>query len=109
MTTMTSPAPMKREDYLTIEKQNGVATIWLDQKGEKINKVSPATVELFESLIDEIENDPELKIDEEEIEKILKEIEEESGEEETKPEIKLDVEATKTVKEDYRKKTEKYL
>jgi CBS-domain-containing membrane protein len=35
----------------------------------------------IDEILKEIENDPELKIDEDEIEKILKEIEEESNEE----------------------------
>jgi hypothetical protein len=35
-------ATLKREDYITIEKNaNGVCTIWMDQKKEKINKIGP--------------------------------------------------------------------
>ncbi len=52
---------MNQTDYITIEKANGVATVWLDQKGEKINKVSPDMVGLFDSLFNQIENDPEVK------------------------------------------------
>src|ERR1700741_5392084 len=52
---------MNQQEYLTIEKQNGVATVWLDQKGEKINKVSPDMVGLFESVFDQLEKDPEVK------------------------------------------------
>ncbi len=56
----------------------------------------------IDDILKEIENDPELKIDEEEIEKILKEIEEEAEKEkEDKPEVKLDVEAVKKVKKDF--------
>ncbi len=48
-------------DYITIEKANGVATVWLDQKNEKINKVSPDMVGLFDSVFQQLENDSEVK------------------------------------------------
>lgn len=48
-------------DYLTIEKSNGVATIWLDQKGEKINKVSADLIGLFESVFNQLDNDLDVK------------------------------------------------
>lgn len=58
----------------------------------------------IDEILKEIENDPELKIDEEEIEKILKEIEEEtSGMEEEKPNIAIDPEAVKKAKEQFKK------
>ncbi|MEM7106433.1 MAG: 3-hydroxyacyl-CoA dehydrogenase NAD-binding domain-containing protein [Bacteroidota bacterium] len=52
---------MTKQDYYTITKKDGVATIWLDQKGEKVNKVGPEVVGLFEDLADSLENDPEVK------------------------------------------------
>ncbi|HXH18780.1 MAG TPA: 3-hydroxyacyl-CoA dehydrogenase NAD-binding domain-containing protein [Chitinophagales bacterium] len=52
---------MNRQDYLSIEKSNGVATVWLDQKGEKINKVSPDMVGLFHSVFEELEKDNDVK------------------------------------------------
>jgi len=52
---------MNQTDYVTIEKSNGVATVWLDQKGEKINKVSPDMVGLFDSIFSQLENDHEVK------------------------------------------------
>jgi len=53
----------------------------------------------IDEILREIENDPELKIDEEEIERILKEIEEETKEiEEEKSTITLDPNAIKDVK-----------
>lgn len=59
----------------------------------------------IDDILKEIENDPELKIDEDEIEKILKEIEEESEEEEKgDKEIKLDVDAAKAAKKNFKKK-----
>lgn len=55
----------------------------------------------IDEILKEIENDPDLKIDEEEIEKILKEIEEES--ESIKPSIKVDTEAVKKMKKNFKK------
>jgi len=53
---------MTRDEYVKIETDsNGVATVWLDQKDEKINKVSPDTIFLFESIIDDLQNDPAVK------------------------------------------------
>ena len=52
---------MDRSEYLNIEKENGVATIWLDQKGEKINKVSPETIALFDEVLHEIEHDEDIQ------------------------------------------------
>ena len=57
----------------------------------------------IDDILREIENDPDLKIDEEEIERILKEIEEESKKEEEKPSIKIDIDAFKKTKEQYKK------
>jgi hypothetical protein len=45
----------------------------------------------IDEILKEIENDPELKIDEEEIERILKEIEEETASEEQAKNITLDI------------------
>ncbi len=53
---------MTREEYVKIETDsNGVATVWLDQKDEKINKVSPDTIFLFESIIDDLQKDNSVK------------------------------------------------
>jgi hypothetical protein len=57
----------------------------------------------IDEILKEIENDPDLKIDEAEIEKILKEIEEETESEIQKPEIKIDVDAFKNMKEKFKK------
>ena len=48
---------MNLSDYIHIEKKNGVATVWLDQKGEKINKVSPEVIGLFEEVMRLINED----------------------------------------------------
>jgi len=44
----------------------------------------------IDEILKEIENDPDLKIDEEEIENILKEIEEETQSEAQKPKVTVD-------------------
>jgi fatty acid oxidation complex alpha subunit FadJ len=43
--------------YYEIENRGGIAIIWLDQEGEKINKVSPAVIDAFGPLIDQLEKD----------------------------------------------------
>ena len=45
----------------TIEKRNGVAIVWLDQPGEKINKVSLDFVSEIDKLFQSLENDPEVR------------------------------------------------
>lgn len=55
----------------------------------------------IDDILKEIENDPELKIDEDEIERILKEIEEES-ENNNKGELKLDEKAVKEQKKKFK-------
>ena len=53
---------LKREDYITIEKNaNGVCTIWMDQKKEKINKIGPDLIGLFEEVFSELDNDDSIK------------------------------------------------
>ncbi len=59
MTTITSS--LKREDLITIEKKDGIATIWLDKKGEKQNTISMDFIPLFEDSFDEVLNDPEIR------------------------------------------------
>lgn len=55
----------------------------------------------IDEILREIENDPDLKIDEAEIERILKEIEEENFLEDEQPKITLNVNAIKNVKESF--------
>ena len=55
-------ATLKREDFLSIEKNpNGVCTIWMDQKNEKINKIGPDLVELFNEVFSELDQDDSIK------------------------------------------------
>ena len=57
----------------------------------------------IDDILKEIENDPELKIDEDEIEKILKEIEEETLAEEIEPAITINKDAIAEMKEKFKK------
>ncbi len=52
---------MEVAEYLQVEIENGVATIWLDQKNEKINKVSSDLVACFEEVLDPLKNNSEVK------------------------------------------------
>ena len=52
---------MITEDYLTLEIFGGVATIWMDQKNEKINKVSADLVACFEEVLEPLTNNDEVK------------------------------------------------
>lgn len=52
---------MKSEDFYEIDIHNGIATIWMDQKGEKINKISPAVIGLFDEVYSGLENNPAVK------------------------------------------------
>ena len=55
-------ATIKREAYISIEKDtNGVCTIWMDQKNEKINKIGPDLIGLFEELFAELDKDESIK------------------------------------------------
>ena len=55
-------ATLKQEDYISIEKNtNGVCTIWMDQKNEKINKIGPDLIELFEEVFSKLNEDDSIK------------------------------------------------
>lgn len=58
----------------------------------------------IDAILKEIENTPELKIDEAEVEKILREIEKEHQIELQKPSINLNIDALKKSKEDFKSK-----
>ena len=47
--------------YAKIEKQGGVAIVWLNQSGEKVNKISLDLLDVFEEFMEQIENDDEIK------------------------------------------------
>ena len=43
--------------YAEIEKENGVAIVWMDQPGEKVNKISIALEDEFKTMLDGLEAD----------------------------------------------------
>jgi 3-hydroxyacyl-CoA dehydrogenase / enoyl-CoA hydratase / 3-hydroxybutyryl-CoA epimerase len=51
---------MAIENYLTLEKQENILIVWLDQRGGKINKVSPAMIATFAHVLDVAEQDNEV-------------------------------------------------
>ena len=53
---------MRQQDYISVQKSpNGVCTIWMDQKNEKINKVGPDLIQLFEDVFTELDKDDSIK------------------------------------------------
>ncbi|BBM81706.1 fatty acid oxidation complex subunit alpha FadJ [Candidatus Uabimicrobium amorphum] len=44
-----------------LQKDDGVALLWLDRQGEKVNTLSVKTLDSFSKLLDELEKDPEVK------------------------------------------------
>ena len=48
-------------DFFKIENINGIATIWLDFKKEKMNIVSPTLIDQFESIFGSINNDKSIR------------------------------------------------
>ena len=49
------------EDYIRKEISNGVALLYLDQKDSKVNIVSPHLIEVFETVVDDILHDDDIK------------------------------------------------
>ena len=52
---------MTRKDVLRLEKKNGIATIWLDHRLEKMNVVSPEMMGVLDDVFEEIKTDDEIK------------------------------------------------
>ncbi|MEM7035559.1 MAG: enoyl-CoA hydratase-related protein, partial [Bacteroidota bacterium] len=52
---------MNRNDFFEIEIQDGVASVWLDQKGEKVNTISPAMIGFFSEVFEEVERNKDVK------------------------------------------------
>ena len=47
--------------YAEIEKENGVAIVWMDQPGEKVNKISIDLIDEFKTMLDGFEADHTVK------------------------------------------------
>ncbi|NIS44589.1 MAG: hypothetical protein GWN61_08645, partial [candidate division Zixibacteria bacterium] len=43
--------------FTQIEKDNGVGIIWLDQPGERINKISAELIDEFDFVLNKLEKD----------------------------------------------------
>lgn len=52
---------MKRQDVLRLEKNKGIATIWLDHQIEKMNVVSPDMMGVLDDVFQEIQTDDSIK------------------------------------------------
>ena len=52
---------MKPEDFVTLEVDDGIATLWLDHKKASQNVVSPAVIEILEEVFDRIEKDADIE------------------------------------------------
>ena len=52
---------MKTSDFISIEQTDGIATLWIDHQLESMNVVSPAVIEIFEEVFNEIESDDAIK------------------------------------------------
>jgi 3-hydroxyacyl-CoA dehydrogenase / enoyl-CoA hydratase / 3-hydroxybutyryl-CoA epimerase len=48
------------DDFLEIERRDGVAVLWLDEQGRAVNTLSPNALKALEEAIDELENDPDV-------------------------------------------------
>ncbi|MCB0292962.1 MAG: enoyl-CoA hydratase/isomerase family protein, partial [Calditrichaeota bacterium] len=47
--------------YLQIEHKQGVAVVWLDQPGEKVNKLALEMVDEFRATLDALEKDDRVR------------------------------------------------
>src|SRR5438270_780355 len=60
MTTLAE-APERTSSAFRIERDGDLATIWFDLPGEKVNKFSTAVMSEFAAVVDELENDRDIK------------------------------------------------
>src|SRR5438067_935231 len=60
MTTLAE-APARTSSAFRIERDGDLATIWFDLPGEKVNKFSTAAMSEFAAVVDELENDRDIK------------------------------------------------
>ncbi|WP_372370373.1 3-hydroxyacyl-CoA dehydrogenase NAD-binding domain-containing protein [Candidatus Uabimicrobium sp. HlEnr_7] len=51
----------KESKDVILQKDDGVAILWLDRSGEKVNTLSVKTLDVFSKLLDELENDTEVE------------------------------------------------
>lgn len=49
------------EKFVSIEKEDNVAFVWFDQKGEPVNKLGPGIVPVFKQVFEQLEKDKQVK------------------------------------------------
>src|SRR3954471_8405776 len=59
--TTAAEAPARTGSAFRIERDGDLATIWFDLPGEKVNKFSTAVMSEFAAVVDELENDRDIK------------------------------------------------
>ena len=52
---------MRQEDFLTVEIENGIATVWMDHKLESMNVISIDVMNILQEAFDRIKDDDEVK------------------------------------------------
>jgi len=89
--------PIDQSNFVTLDTDSW-EQVWSNSEQNQIDFDKD-----IDEILKEIENDPELKIDEEEIENILKEIEEETKWELETPVLTVNLEGLKKAKEQFKK------
>ncbi len=59
--TQNTTGKLTVDEFVTIEKEDGIATIWMDHQREKLNIVSPEVIGIFGEVFDALEQDDEVK------------------------------------------------
>lgn len=90
--------PLDQSNFVTLDT-NAWEQVWNNAEENEINFDKD-----IDDILKEVENDPDLKIDEAEIEKILNEIEQETGSKFEKPWIVPNLEALKNAKKQFKQK-----
>lgn len=52
---------LNRDDFFRLEKKDGIATIWIHVKTEKVNIISPTLIEYFNEIFTELASDSSIK------------------------------------------------
>ena len=52
---------LNRDDFFRLEKKDGIATIWIHVKTEKVNIISPTLIEYFNEIFTELDGDANIK------------------------------------------------
>lgn len=52
---------LNRDDFFRIEKKDGIATVWIHVKQEKVNVISPDLINFFDDVFTDLANDSSIK------------------------------------------------